>query len=227
MSTKPKSSFPRKAKILVVDDHPMVRERMMEIIRRERDMEVCGEAADVSQTLAAVAKLHPDVVLLDLNLRGVLGLDLIKDISARFPSLPMLVVSMYDEVVFAERVLRAGAKGYISKEEPTKVVVGAIRRVLANETYLSERMAARLARAYVHGKDKSIQSSFEQLTDRELEILEMIGEGLTTRRIAETLHIDIRTVESYRARIKEKLHLQTGTELLMRAIEWSQHVGAT
>lgn len=220
-----KSSKPtrqHKVRVLIVDDHPMVRERLAEVVRAERGMELCGTTSDGGQVLRDLAQHKPDVVLLDLNLKGVLALDLIKDIHARHPSVPVLVVSMYDESIFAERALRAGAKGYINKEEPTPLVIEAIRKVLANETYVSQTMSARLAQAYVGGRDRRFDSALERLTDRELEVLELTGHGLTTHQIAGKLHIEMRTVETYRARIKEKLGLKTGTELLLRAMEWIQ-----
>jgi RNA polymerase sigma factor (sigma-70 family) len=222
MQKSSKPTPPHKVRVLIVDDHPMVRERLAEVVRAERGMELCGALSDGGQVLRDLAQHKPDVVLLDLNLKGVLAFDLIKDIHARHPSVPVLVVSMYDESIFAERALRAGAKGYINKEEPTPLVIEAIRKVLANETYVSQAMSARHAQAYVGGSDRHFDNALERLTDRELEVLELTGHGLTTRQIAEKLHIEMRTVETYRARIKEKLDLKTGTELLLRAVEWLQ-----
>jgi DNA-binding NarL/FixJ family response regulator len=200
----------------------MVLERMAEVVGQQLDMRVCGEASEAGQVFGAVAKLQPDVILLDLNLKGILALDLIRDIKARYRSLVVVVVSMHDESIFAERALRAGAQGYVSKEEPTSAVIGAIRKALSNQIYISERMAFSLADTFVHCKAKAADSSLERLTDRELEILELMGHGLGSRRIAGDLHIDIRTVETHCARMKMKLNLESSTELLVRAIEWVQ-----
>jgi DNA-binding NarL/FixJ family response regulator len=176
--------------------------------------------------MATIARLDPRLVLLDLNLKGILALDLIRDIKARHPTLPVVVVSMHEESIFAERAIRSGASGYVSKEDPSHNVIHAIRKVLAGETYVSERLASHLAQVYLHGDDKSHQNSLERLSDRELEIMELIGHGFSNRRVAEKLHIDIRTVETYCARIREKLDLHNSSELLMRAIEWVQSRGS-
>ena len=211
-----------KKRVLIVDDHPMVREHLTEVIRREKGFEVCGEVSEAGAVIGAIAKLRPELLLLDLNLKGVFAFDLIKDIKARYESLPIIVVSMHDESVFAERVLRAGASGYVSKEDPSKTVVEAMSRALTGQTYVSDRMAARLTDAYVRGRHKQSKGSLDLLSDRELEIFELMGHGLGTRRIAEKLRIDVRTVETYYTRMKAKLRLENSMELLMRAIEWVQ-----
>jgi DNA-binding NarL/FixJ family response regulator len=221
-----KSSRRGRTRVLIVDDHPMVRERIAEVVNREPNMEVCGEANEAGQTMATIARLEPDLVLLDLNLKGILALDLIRDIKARHPTLPVVIVSMHEETIFAERAIRSGANGYVSKEDPSQTVIHAIRKVLLGETYMSERLASHFAQVYLHGTDKTSPNFLERLSDRELEVMELIGRGLSNRRVAGKLHIDIRTVETHCARIREKLDLHNSTELLMRAIEWVQSRGS-
>jgi DNA-binding NarL/FixJ family response regulator len=212
----------KKSKILIVDDHPMVRERLAQVVNEQTDMATCGEAPNAAQTIAILEKLLPDLVLLDLNLKQSSGLELIKDIRNIRPKLPILVVSMHDESVFAERALHAGAQGYISKEEATVRVVAAIHEVLAGRVWLSKRMHARLLQRFVGNQQPEAGTEMEQLSDREIEIFEMIGRGMATRRIADALHIDPHTVETYRTRIKGKLGLEGSMELLQRAVQWVQ-----
>ena len=211
----------RRTKVLLVDDHPLVRERLAEIINREADLHVCGEAEDRHEALEAVEAQRPDLVIVDLTLRNSDGLELIKDIHSRWPSLRMLVVSMHDESLYAERVLRAGALGYITKQEATRNILLAIRRVLAGNIYLNERIATHIiARLTTRGGVVAITPA-EVLADRELQVFELTGRGLNTRDIAERLHIAPKTVETYRARIRTKLSLEDGGELLRSAISWT------
>ena len=162
----------------------------------------------------------PDIVIADISLKSTHGLELVKDLQVRFPSLPVLILSMHDESLYAERVLRAGARGYITKQEATKKILLAIRQVLSGQIYISEKMASRMVNKMVMGRAQEQKSPIERLTDRELEVFQLIGCGQGTRRIATELHLGIKTVESYRARIKEKLNLDDGTQLLQQAIQW-------
>jgi DNA-binding NarL/FixJ family response regulator len=208
------------AKVFLVDDHPLVREWLSQLIQREEDLVVCGEAEDTQEALTKIEESIPDIVVADISLKSTHGLELVKDLQARLPSLPVLVLSMHDESLYAERVLRAGAKGYITKQEATKKILQAIRQVLSGQIYISEKMASRMVHKMVLGRTENQKSPIERLTDRELEVFQLIGRGQGTRRIATELHLGIKTVESYRARIKEKLKLEDGTQLLQHAIQW-------
>ena len=212
----------RKARVFLVDDHPLVREHLTALIQREADLEVCGEAADAPTALELISRQSPDLVILDISLKQSNGLELIKDLKQRWPKLPVLVLSMHDEMLYGERSLRAGALGYITKEEATVNVLSAVRKVLGGEVYSSERMAGRVMKRMVSGAKDKLGSPLEVLTDRELEVFQMLGRGMGTRQIAEELRLGIKTVESYRARIKEKLQLQDGNQLLQHAIQWVQ-----
>ena len=211
-----------KYKILLVDDHPIVREHLGALIRQEPDLEVCGEAEDVAQALEQMARHTPDLALVDLALKGSHGLELIKDARIRYPRLLMLVLSMHDESLFAERALHAGAKGYITKQEATAKVLTAIRCVLGGGIYLSAQMEARLLHAFADER-AGAAPAVAQLTDRELEVFEQLGQGRTTREIANRLHLEVKTVDTYRARIKDKLGLVNATELVLHAAQWVQN----
>ena len=218
----PQRSPPNSDKIgvFLVDDHPLVRERLTELINREEDLFVCGEAEDAPEAMSKIESAKPGIVIADISLKSSHGLELVKDLQARLPQLPVLVFSMHDESLYAERVLRAGAKGYITKQEASKKILVAIRHILAGQIYVSEKMSARMINKMVRGRPQQGTSPVERLTDRELEVFQLIGRGQGTRRIAEELHLGIKTVESYRARIKEKLNLEDGTQLLQHAIQW-------
>lgn len=209
-------------KILLVDDHPMVRERMAEVIHREPDLTVSGEAEDRFQAMEAIESIQPDLAIIDLTLKRSNGLELIKDIHARYPAIPILVLSMHDELLYAERVMRAGACGYITKQEATRKIMLAIRSVLGGDVYLSEKMAAKIAAVAVSSARAKPGLPMAGLSDRELSVFEMIGRGQSTRQIAEELHLEMRTIETYRARIKEKLNLKDANDLLQHAIRWMQ-----
>jgi DNA-binding NarL/FixJ family response regulator len=209
-------------RILLVDDHPMVRERLTEIISREKDLVVCAEAEDRAGALQAIPSARPDLAIIDLALKNSNGLELIKDIHARWPRLLMLVVSMHDESLYAERVMRAGARGYITKQEATRNILVAIRRVLSGEIYLSDKTASAVI-AHLTARPEAGGSIADLLTDRELQVFELTGNGLSTREIAEHLHIDVKTVETYRIRMKEKLGVTSASELLQLAIRWDQN----
>jgi DNA-binding NarL/FixJ family response regulator len=213
-------------RILLVDDHPMVRERLAEAIAREPDLEVGGEAEDRFGALEAVAASRPDLAIIDLTLKRSHGTELIKDLRTQYPEVRILVVSMHDELLHAERVIRAGAHGYITKQEATRKIVLAIRTVLNGEVYLGEKIAARIAAGAVGHSRSENTLPVARLSDRELLVFEMIGRGLSTREIADELHLDLRTIETYRSRIKEKLVLRNANELLQHAINWIQNGGA-
>jgi DNA-binding NarL/FixJ family response regulator len=212
----------RKRKVFLVDDHPLVREHLRALLQREQDLEVCGEAGDAPTALSLITREEPDLVILDISLKHSHGLELLKDLQNLLPRLPVLVLSMHDETLYAERALRAGAKGYITKEEATVSVLSAVRKVLAGQVYLSERMAGRMMQKMVKGSPEQAGSPLEALADRELEVFQLVGRGMGTRQIAEELHLGIKTVESYKARIKEKLRLADGNDLLQHAIQWEQ-----
>jgi DNA-binding NarL/FixJ family response regulator len=215
------SSVATKKRILVVDDHPIVRQGLALLINRETDLMVCAEAEDAHKAMQAIATAKPDILLVDISLNGPDGLDLLKDVRAHYPDLPVLILSMHDESIYAERALRAGAQGYIMKQEATEKVLVALRRILSREIYVSERIANRMLQRYIGNRGEGRPSSVADLTDRELEVFRLIGEGHSTRKIAEELHISVKTVESYQAHIKEKLSLRSARELVQHAIQWS------
>lgn len=210
-----------KRRIFIVDDHPIVRQGLALLINREPDLTVCGDAEEASAALHRIEDLKPDLVVLDISLNGPDGLDLLKHIRVRDTNLPVLILSMMDELLYAERGLRAGANGYIMKQQATEQVLVAIRRILGGEIYVSERMANKMLHLFVGGSPAEESSPVADLTDRELEVFRLIGEGHGTRQIADQLHLSIKTVESYQAHIKEKLLLKNGRELVQRAIQWN------
>jgi DNA-binding NarL/FixJ family response regulator len=210
-----------KTRILLVDDHPVVRDGLAEAINRTPDLIVCGVADARHQALRTAEETNPDLAVVDLLLKDSSGLELIKDMHVRWPRLLILVVSMQDEQVYAERALRAGARGYITKQQATRNIVAAIRHVLGGEIYLSEKLASTVLVRLVSNPDATCDSITESLTDRELQVFELTGTGMSTREIAERLHVDVKTVETYRSRLKEKLNLKDGSELLQLAIRWN------
>jgi DNA-binding NarL/FixJ family response regulator len=210
-----------KKRILLVDDHPIVRQGMALFINREDDLNVCGEAEDALSALHAIPACRPDLVIVDISLNGPDGLDLLKSIRIQYPGLPVLILSMHDELIYAERALRAGANGYIMKQEATEKVLVAVRRILHQEVYVSDRVANKMLQMYITGSTSTKQSPVAGLSDRELEVFRLIGEGHSTRQIAEELHLSVKTVESYQAHIKEKLSLRSARELVQHAIQWT------
>jgi DNA-binding NarL/FixJ family response regulator len=212
-----------KTKVLLVDDHPILRQGLARMINAEADFVVCGEAEDAAKAFDAVGTLSPDVAVIDISLKGSNGIELTKNLKARYPALPILVLSMHDESLYAERALRAGALGYIMKEEASEQVLVGIRRVLAGEIFLSERMKTKMLQQMASGRAKTVTSPIELLTDRELEVFRLIGEGRSTRQIAGQLHLSVRTVEAYREYIKAKLGLKNSTELIQHAFHWVHH----
>jgi DNA-binding NarL/FixJ family response regulator len=212
-----------KKRILVVDDHPIVRQGLALMLNREADFVVCGEAEDATGAMLVMASARPDVLIVDISLNGPDGLDLLKNIRTTHPALPVLILSMHDESIYAERALRAGANGYIMKQEATEKVLVAIRRILNGEIYVSERIASKMLKHYITGASGLKNSSISDLSDRELEVFRLIGEGHGTRQIAEELHLSIKTVESYQAHIKDKLSLRSARELMQHAIQWNMN----
>jgi len=216
-----KESASQKTRIFIVDDHPIVREGLSLMMNRQPDLMVCGEAEEAAVALQAITETRPDFLIVDISLNGPDGLDLLKSIRVRFPSLPVLILSMHDESIYAERALRAGANGYIMKQEATETVLVAVRQILNQKVYVSDRVANRMLQQYITGSATEKHSPVAMLSDRELEVFRLIGEGHSTRKIAEELHLSIKTVESYQAHIKDKLSLKSGRELVQRAIQWS------
>jgi DNA-binding NarL/FixJ family response regulator len=210
----------QKHRLLLVEDHPVTREGLAQLLNQQSDLQVCGQAGTAPEALTAAELLKPDLVLVDISLGGRSGIELIKDLAGRYPTLPILVLSTHDELLYAERSLRAGAKGYVMKHERTEQVMAAIRLVLRGGVYLSEPMRDRLLHQAARGPGFFQGSEVDQLSDRELEVFQLIGQGCTTARIAANLHLSVSTVETHRAHIKEKLKLANATELVRRAIEW-------
>jgi DNA-binding NarL/FixJ family response regulator len=215
------SGLSAKRRVFVVDDHPIVRQGLAMLINREPDLVVCGEEEEAQAAIKAIARMRPDILIVDISLNGPDGLDLIKAVRATQDGAPILVLSMHDELIYAERALRAGASGYIMKQEGTERVLVALRRILKGEVYLSDRAASRMVQHYVRGPAAMTRPAEAELSDRELEVYRLLGEGHTTRQIAEELHLSVKTVETYQAHIKEKLSLRSARELVQHAIAWS------
>jgi DNA-binding NarL/FixJ family response regulator len=209
-------------KVLLVDDHPLVREGLVNLISQQADLQICGEAGNEPQALELIRTVRPDVAIVDISLETGSGIELIKSIKAMFPAVTVLVLSMHDELLYAERALRAGARGYVMKREAAKKVIEAIRCVLAGQLYVSDKIAALMAEKFVEGRQATTASPIEQLSNRELEVFQLLGLGHNTRQIADHLHVGFKTVQAYCARIKEKLKLANATELLREAIRWQE-----
>ncbi len=209
-------------KVFLIDDHPIVRYGFAQLLAGASDLEVCGQASDARTALDALATAAPDVLVVDVSLGTTNGIDLIREIKERLPAAFVLVVSMHDEHLYADRALRAGASGYVMKHEATDAIVRAIRVVAAGGLFVSEAVTMRMLQRAIAGGAAAGGSPLESLSDRELHVLELMGRGMATREIAEQLHISIKTVESYRARLKEKMNLRSGTELLRFAVRWAE-----
>ena len=216
----------KKNKVLLVEDHPLFSERLAHLINKDLGMIVCGEADNIRDAMTLIQREKPDIAIVDLTLRGSSGLELIKDIKAQGIELPVLVLSMHEESVYAERVLRAGARGYITKHEASSEIILAIRRVLKGEIYASERVTRRILSRLADATSRSAGSGIELLSDRELEVYQMMGNGKNTREIAEMLHLGETTVDTYRGRIKEKLGIRNAAELYQRAAQWVKEQGS-
>ena len=207
---------PRQCRVFLVDDHPLVREWLANLLRAQPDFEICGQAENAPEALAALASTPADVAIVDLSLRKSSGLDLIKDLREQFPTMEVIVLSMHEELFYAERALRAGARGYVTKRESTGSIVKAIREVRAGRVYASPEMLSQLAGRFIGGGPATVES----LSDRELEVFRRLGEGQGTRQIADELHVSIKTVQAYCSRIKEKLGLASGALLVRDAVRW-------
>ena len=222
MAQKTKAAGKR---ILIVDDHPMMRNGLAQLINNEADLKVCAEADTAGQAIDIVAKQHFDLALLDISLPDKNGLELIKDLRSLRPDMPILVVSMHDEMIYAERVLRAGGRGYIMKQAGGQKFLTAIRQVLSGQIFVSENMSARILEIFSGRQPQNAGSPVRKLSDREFEVFQLIGQGIGTHMIAEQLHLSVKTVEVHRANIKEKLSLKTATDLVRYAVRWVDSQG--
>jgi DNA-binding NarL/FixJ family response regulator len=212
----------RRTKILLVDDHAVVRFGIAQLINSQRDLVVCGEEEDASHAMEAIARLNPELVIADISLKESSGLELMRNIKAQYPKLPVLVVSAHDESVYADVAFRAGALGYLMKEEALGKVITAIRRVLGGGIYVSDALAAKMLQQQVRGQPDLTASPVKGLSDREVEVFKMIGQWKTTRQIADELHLSVKTIEYYREQIKKKLNLKSAAELTQHATTWVQ-----
>src|SRR5438876_8130751 len=219
-NANPRCDPPKAKRIVLVDDHPLFRKGLQELIHSEADFAVCGEAGNAAEAMEVIRKLNPDMAIVDLSLPGANGIELIKNIRSEFPKLPILVLSMHDESLYALRALRAGAEGYVMKHEAMANVVQAIREVFNGRPYLSPAMAAQVITRYAQRLPEGETDPVNRLSDRELEILELIGKGNEVRQIAKLLHLSPKTVETHRAHIKEKLNLQNARQVARFAVQW-------
>jgi DNA-binding NarL/FixJ family response regulator len=219
MNTKTAAELTQKRRVFLVDDHPLVREGLANLINHQDDLAVCGEAEDSCGATTGIEKTRPDVALIDISLKNESGLELVKNLESKFPTVALIVLSMHDEALYAERALRAGARGYVMKRETTKSMLTAIRCVLEGDTYVSNRVVNLMARR-MSSRKAAAKSPVERLSDRELEIFRLLGQGRTTSQIAEDLRLSLKTVQAYCARAKEKFGVNSLTELLRAAIRW-------
>jgi DNA-binding NarL/FixJ family response regulator len=223
----PNSAASKPLKVVIIEDHPMFREHLAQLLVREMKVNICGEADNIRDALTLIEKEKPDIAIVDITLRGgSSGLELIKDLKTRDSQTAVLVLSMHDEELYAERALRAGARGYITKNEASTELLKAIRAVVDGEIYASQRVTARLLQRMSSKRGTSELAGLETLADRELEVFNMLGRGKSTKEIAQTLNLGDSTVETYRARIKEKLQLRSAAELYLRAGQWVRDHGA-
>ncbi len=216
------NSSPDKKRVFLVDDHPLVREWLTNLINQQPDLIVCGETENAPQALQVISTTQPDIAIVDLSLAASSGIELIKDLKQSCPDVAVLVLSMHEESHYAERALRAGAKGYVMKRETTRKVIEAIRRILQGRVYVSDKITEAMTTRFFEGKGPPNPSPVEQLSDRELEVFELLGQGWGTRRIAESLRVSVKTVQAYCARIKDKIGVASATELLREAIRWHE-----
>lgn len=231
---EPNTAFPRCAdgtpkptRVLIVDDHPLIRKGVRALIDGQPDMTSCGEAATANEAHVQVDKTRPDIVIVDISLPGNSGIDLIRDLKARHPQLPMLVLSMHDEMLYAEQAMRAGAGGYVMKQEPPERLMEGLRAVLKGELFVSQRLASTMLNAFVGGSSRANgRSGIELLSVRELQVFEGIGGGISTQQLGRKYGISPKTIETYRAHIKRKLGLTTGNELVHTAVRWMEHEAA-
>lgn len=216
-----------KRSVFLVDDHPLVRESLTNLVNQQSDLVVCGEAETADQAFREITAHKPDIVIMDISLKETSGLDLLKAVKAASPNTQVIVLSMHDEKLYAERCVRAGARGYVMKGESTRRIITAVREVLVGRLWLSEQVSASFAEKFVGQRQLSANSPLEYLSDRELEVFNLLGRGLETRQVAETLRVNIKTVQAYCARIKQKLHLTTAAELIREAIRWHEGQSAS
>ncbi len=210
----------KSVRVFIVDDHPFLREGLTMLISREPDLMICGESDNADDALKSIETLMPDVAIVDLSLQGRSGLHLIKDVSRKFPEMPTLVLSMLDEMVYAERALRAGARGYIMKQEATKKVITAIRDVMSGKLFVNPSVTSKIMHRLVSDGNIKHSCSIDLLSDRELETFKLTGNGLSTQQISKKMKVGVKTIETYRARIKSKLKFESSEELLQYAIQW-------
>jgi DNA-binding NarL/FixJ family response regulator len=220
MNPSPSKTLAGKSRVFVVDDHPLVREGLTNLINRQDDLVVCGEAMNSAQAIEGIAEARPDVALIDISLTNESGLELIKQLGRQFPQVALIVLSMHEEALYAERALHAGARGYVMKHETSKSVLAAIRRVLGGGVYVSERIFKRIALRSRSSREPMMTSPVERLSDRELEIFRLLGQGRTSSQIAKDLNLSLKTVQAYCARAKAKFGVDSLTELLRAAIRW-------
>jgi len=224
MNPSPSGTVVRKSRVFIVDDHPLVREGLTNLINGQDDLIVCGEAKDSGQAIKGIVKARPDVALIDISLENESGLELVKQLGNQFPQVALIILSMHDEALYAERALRAGARGYVMKHETSKSVLASIRRVLGGGVYVSERIVNRMARRLTLSRKPVPSSPVERLSDRELEIFRLLGQGRTPSQIAGDLNLSLKTVQAYCARAKEKFGVTSLTELLRAAIRWNDAI---
>ena len=220
MDSQPSGIPARKSRVFIVDDHPLVRDGLANLINAQRDLMVCGEAEDSTQALTKIRKTRPHVALIDISLKNESGLELVKDLRNQFPQVALIVLSMHDEALYAERSIRAGAQGYVMKREASKNVLASIRRVLEGGVYVSAKVASKMALGISSPREAAPRSPVERLSDRELEIFRLLGQGRTTAQIASDLNLSVKTIQAYCARAKEKFGVTSLTELLRAAIRW-------
>jgi DNA-binding NarL/FixJ family response regulator len=215
----------QKSRVFLVDDHPLVREWLTNLINQQPDLEVCGEAENAANALIGITATEPKLAIIDISLNAASGLELVRDLCIQHPSVVPLVLSMHEEELYAERAMRAGARGYVRKRETSKNILGAIRRVLEGGIYVSEKLSNAMALKFLKGQEAVgvAQSRIEQLSDRELQVFQLLGQGRSTSQIAEELHISLKTVQAYCVRAKEKLGLSTAAQLLREAILWEEN----
>lgn len=216
----PATPVAAKRRIFLVDDHPITRQGVAVLINQEPDLEVCGEADSAPKAFDLLQKAKADLAVVDISLKTTSGIELTKNLKVLLPDLPILIMSMHDESLYAERALRAGAKGYVMKQEASDNILIAIRRILAGELYLSEKMKEKMLHRLVHNRKDEVVFSIDTLSDREMEVFQLIGNGFSTRQIATKLNLSVKTIDSYREHLKLKLHIEKGADLVRHAIQW-------
>ena len=216
-----------KLKVLLVDDHPITRQGMKALVNQQPNLDVCGEADNAAFAIELVGRLQPDLAIVDIALKTTNGIELTKNIKVHAPNLPVLIVSMHDEGLYAERALRAGAMGYLMKQEASEKIIAAIQRLLQGEIYLSDKIKEKMLHRFVNKKGEGMVFSIDTLSDREMEVFQLIGNGYSTRQIAQKLNLSSKTIDSYREHLKLKLNLESGAELVRHAIQWARSEGTT